>query len=119
MTTLDLAPNTDFAGEFRILRPLRVGGMGAVYVAEQRTTGTLRALKLMQRELVTDKALRERFEQEARVGASIDSDHVVQVVSAGVDAPSGIPWIGMREMPGLLTTSAPPWPAPPLRRGPS
>jgi len=101
MTTLDLAPNTDFAGEFKILRPLRVGGMGAVYVAEQRTTGTLRALKLMQRDLVADKTLRERFEQEARVGASIDSDHVVQVVSAGVDGATGIPWIAMELLDGL------------------
>jgi len=101
MTTLDIAPNTDFAGDFRILRPLRVGGMGAVYVAEQRGTGTLRALKLMQRELVSDKTLRERFEQEARVGASIDSDHVVQVVSAGVDATTGIPWIAMELLDGL------------------
>ncbi len=101
MTTLDIAPNTDFAGDFRILRPLRVGGMGAVYVAEQRGTGTLRALKLMQRELVADKTLRERFEQEARVGASIDSDHVVQVVSAGVDTATGLPWIAMELLDGL------------------
>ncbi|MBI2389675.1 MAG: protein kinase [Deltaproteobacteria bacterium] len=83
------------------MRPLRVGGMGAVYVAEQLSTGASRALKLMQRELVTDPSLRERFGQEARVGASIDSDHVVHVVGAGVDAASGAPWIAMELLRGV------------------
>ena len=43
MSTLDLGPGTQFGGDFQIVRPLRVGGMGAVYVAEQRSTRTLRA----------------------------------------------------------------------------
>lgn len=101
MNTLDLAAGTVFGGDFRIVRPLRVGGMGAVYVAEQRSTGAQRALKLMQRELVGDPSLRERFEQEARVGATIDSDHVVQVIGAGVDGATGIPWIAMELLRGV------------------
>jgi len=75
--------------------------MGAVYVAEQKSTGAQRALKLMQRELVGNPSLRERFEQEARVGATIDSDHVVHVVGAGVDIATGIPWIAMELLRGV------------------
>ncbi|MGZ3455639.1 MAG: protein kinase domain-containing protein [Polyangiales bacterium] len=101
MTSVDLPLGTMLGGDFRIVRPLRVGGMGAVYVAEQRSTGALRALKTMQRELVSDPSLRERFEQEARIGASIDSDHVVQVLGAGIDEGTGIPWLAMELLEGI------------------
>ncbi|WP_437586531.1 serine/threonine protein kinase [Sorangium sp. So ce1000] len=87
-------------GEFRIVRPLSAGGMGAVYVAEQASTGKLRALKLMHPQLCADTRLRERFEQEARVGALVESDHVVQVIGAGVDAESGVPWLAMELLEG-------------------
>jgi serine/threonine protein kinase len=75
--------------------------MGAVYVAEQLSTGKQRALKLMHAELAWDARLRERFVQEARVGASIDSDHVVEVVGAGVDSVTGMPWLAMELLEGL------------------
>ncbi|MDC0677998.1 serine/threonine-protein kinase [Sorangium atrum] len=87
-------------GEFRIVRPLSAGGMGAVYIAEQASTGKLRALKLMHPQLCADARLRERFEQEARVGALVESDHVVQVIGAGVDAASGVPWLAMELLEG-------------------
>lgn len=74
--------------------------MGAVYVAEQISTGRRRALKLMHSSLVSDAKLRERFEQEARVGARIPSDHVVQVIAAGVDEATGSPFIAMELLDG-------------------
>lgn len=40
-----------FAGDYRIIRPLSAGGMGAVYVAEQISTARERALKIMLGEL--------------------------------------------------------------------
>ena len=95
-----LAPGSVFAGDFEIVEPLAEGGMGALYVARQRSTGALRALKLMQRDLVRSPALREKFEQEARIGARIESDHVAQVLAAGVDAASGMPWIAMELLRG-------------------
>jgi len=93
-------PGTVFAGEFRIVKALSAGGMGAVYVAEQASTGKLRALKLMHPTLLADPRLRGRFEQEARVGALIKSDHVVQVIGAGVDADTGVPWLAMELLEG-------------------
>ncbi len=74
--------------------------MGAVYVAEQLSTGRRRALKLMHPSLVSDTKLRERFEQEARVGARIPSDHVVQVIAAGIDDATGSPFIAMELLDG-------------------
>ena len=87
-------------GDFTIVRPLSSGGMGAVFVAEQASTGKLRAIKLMHKELVADPKQRERFEQEARVGARIPSDHVVQVIAAGVDPATGAPWMAMELLEG-------------------
>ena len=73
---MSLEPGTVFGKDFRIVRPLREGGMGAVYIAEQISTGKQRALKVMAAELAVDAATRERFVLEARAGSKIESDHV-------------------------------------------
>jgi serine/threonine protein kinase len=39
--------------------------------------------------------MRQRFAHEARIGARIASEHVVEVVSAGVDTTSALPWLAM------------------------
>jgi protein-disulfide isomerase/serine/threonine protein kinase len=95
-----LSPGEIFAGDFRVVRSLAEGGMGALYVVEQLSTGNERALKLMLPQLVADEKLRQRFEQEARVGARIESDHVVQVVAAGIDVASSTPWLAMELLKG-------------------
>ena len=95
-----LAPDAIFARDFKIVRPLSHGGMGAVYVAVQLSTGRERALKLMHPRLVQDERQRRRFEQEAQVGARIESDHVVEVVGAGVDDDTGAPWLCMELLRG-------------------
>jgi tRNA A-37 threonylcarbamoyl transferase component Bud32 len=98
--TAQLSPGTVFAQDFRVVRPLAQGGMGAVYVVEQVSTGRPRALKVMHPRLVHDPKNRARFAQEARVGAWIGTEHVVEVVAAGIDAPSGVPWIAMELLEG-------------------
>jgi serine/threonine-protein kinase len=98
-TPVQLKPGDEFAGDFRVLRPLNAGGMGAVYLVEQISTSKKRALKVMLPSLVQQPGMRERFELEAKVGGSIDSDHVVEVIGAGVDA-EGIPWIAMELLEG-------------------
>ncbi len=95
-----LTAGSIFAGEYRVLRPLAEGGMGAVYEVEQVGTGAMRALKIMHPQLVNDEKLRARFVQEARVSALIESDHVVQVVGAGVDSATGAPWLAMELLRG-------------------
>lgn len=95
-----LQPGDVFGGDFRVERPLAMGGMGAVYVVEQLSTGRKRALKLLLPSLLQDEKSRERFEQEARVASRIQSDHVVEVVAAGVDAASGAPWLAMELLEG-------------------
>src|ERR1700710_1720861 len=94
----DREPGAIFAGDYRIVRQLAEGGMGAVYVVDQLSTGKARALKLMRPEVAQDADSRRRFELEARVGAHIESDHVVEIHSAGIDA--GTPYIVMELLDG-------------------
>jgi serine/threonine protein kinase len=100
MPVLRLTPGTVFASDYEIVGPLAEGGMGAVYVAKQRSTGKERALKIMQPQFVSDDRTRERFAQEARAGSQVDSEHVVEVVGAGIDAETGVPWLAMELLRG-------------------
>lgn len=86
--------------EFRLERPLGKGGMGVVWLATQLTTGRSRALKLIDPALGLDVRACERFIAEARVGARIPSDHVVEVVGSGRDADTGMPWLAMELLEG-------------------
>jgi tRNA A-37 threonylcarbamoyl transferase component Bud32 len=94
------APGAIFAGDYRIERPLGQGGMGAVFVATQLRTQKQRALKLLKPELVSDAKVRARFVDEARLGARIASEHIVEVIDAGMDAESGTPWLAMELLEG-------------------
>ncbi|MCC6647357.1 MAG: SUMF1/EgtB/PvdO family nonheme iron enzyme [Polyangiaceae bacterium] len=101
MSSFTFAPGTVIDGTFRIERLLKQGGMGAVYVAEQEGTGARRALKLMHAHLVRDESARARFELEARIGARVESDHVVDIVAAGVDEEEQLPYIAMELLDGV------------------
>ncbi|MCC6522164.1 MAG: SUMF1/EgtB/PvdO family nonheme iron enzyme [Polyangiaceae bacterium] len=100
MSVVGLEPGAVIGRDFRIVQPLAAGAMGQVYVAEQLSTGKRRALKVMAIELAGDPKHRERFVREARVGAEIDSDHVVEVVTAGIDEATGVPYLVMELLKG-------------------
>jgi len=100
MSPPDLAKGTLVGGDFRIVETLARGGMGVVYIAEQESTRKRRALKVMLPQDGDLDFLRKRFEQEAHVSGQIESDHVVEVIGAGVDAVTTMPWIAMELMEG-------------------
>ncbi|MCZ7680139.1 MAG: hypothetical protein M5U28_15775 [Sandaracinaceae bacterium] len=97
-----IAPGQVFAGDYRVMRELGRGGMGAVYVVEQLSTGKQRALKLMSARLLSDAKAAERFLLEARVGSRVESEHVVEVIAAGIDESGSqrVPWLVMELLEG-------------------
>jgi len=95
-----IAPGQLFAGRYRILRLLKAGGMGAVYEATHEQTRRRVALKVMRPEIVSDPVSRQRFVQEAQVATIIESKHVVDVLDAGVDEQTGIPFLVMEFLTG-------------------
>lgn len=95
-----LPPGSIFARDFKVIDLLAEGGMGAVYRVEQLSTRKMRALKLLATRLAADPKGRERFVREATVGASIDSEHVVEIIGAGIDEQTGRPWLAMELLDG-------------------
>lgn len=87
-------------GDFMVVRPLNRGSMGALYVAEQLSTASHRALKILSREYVSDETLFKRFEREAQMAAKIPSEHVTQIIASGVDEKLQVPWLAMELLSG-------------------
>lgn len=65
--------------KYRLVRVIGEGGMGSVYEARHEMLGTTVALKFLHPELGRRAGLVQRFLQEARVSAQIQSPHVVRV----------------------------------------
>ncbi|MBX3247615.1 MAG: serine/threonine protein kinase [Myxococcales bacterium] len=105
---------TVVAGKYRVRRVLGVGGMGTVYKAENMTVGRTVALKLLHPHLADDGVALARFQREARVAASVDHPHVVEVLDLGIDE-LGAPYFVMEYVRGksvaqVLAASGPmPW----------
>jgi len=74
--------------KYRLLRLIGDGGMGSVYEARHEVLGTSVALKFLHTELSRRPGLVQRFLQEARVSAQIQSQHVVRVTDVD-QAPAG------------------------------
>jgi phosphate transport system substrate-binding protein len=100
-TQTQLPPGTLVGAGYRIIRPIADGGMGAVFEVEQLATGAHRALKVMHLQLASDTRLRARFVREARVGVTIPSDHVAQVLDAGVDERTDLPFFVLELLDGV------------------
>ncbi|WP_437318929.1 protein kinase domain-containing protein [Sorangium sp. So ce385] len=95
-----LHAGTLIGGDFEVVRPLGSGGMGSVYLCRQHSTARERAVKVMHPVRATDPEERRRFEREARAPGLIGSPHIVEVLIAGVDAASGLPYLAMELLHG-------------------
>lgn len=97
---LFLPNNSLFHERYRILRGIKAGAMGAVHEARDERTNSPCALKTMLPGVLDDDTARTRFEQEAKITGDIRSDHIVRVTDAGVDEPSGMPFLVMELLEG-------------------
>lgn len=99
-----------FAGQWRVLRRLRAGG--SLYAAEQVSTGRPCVLRVLDPALVADDRGRVGFEAACAQRAKIASDHVVDLLDAGIDRKSGAPWFALTFVDGesLAVRAARPMP---------
>jgi WD40 repeat protein/tetratricopeptide (TPR) repeat protein len=86
-------------GDFRLIREIGHGGMGAVYEAEQVSLGRHVALKILLPQVVGDARQRRRFEREARAAARLHHTNIVPVF--GVGEHDGTAYYVMQYIPGL------------------
>ncbi len=78
-----------FLGRFEAKRLLAEGGMGRVYLAREYNPDRYVVVKQMHEHLSDDPRFRERFERETWTMSRLDHPHVVKLVEASFDEPSG------------------------------
>ncbi|WP_437650886.1 serine/threonine-protein kinase [Sorangium sp. So ce362] len=83
----------------RLVRILRRGGMGSIWVADRLSLKAQVAVKFMSPEFADDPGYVERFRREAVAAAQITSPHVAQVLDHGLTA-EGMPYIAMELLRG-------------------
>jgi len=75
-------------GNYRLVRQLGAGGMGAVFLAEHTLIGKKVAVKILHRELAQDREVVTRFFNEARAVNQIGNEHIVDITDFG-QSPAG------------------------------
>ena len=90
---------TVVAGKYEIVRKLAEGGLGIVVLAVHRDLNQEVAIKYMKPEALATSALVARFHREARLAASLHSEHVVRVFDVGRHRRAG-PYMVMEYLEG-------------------
>jgi serine/threonine-protein kinase len=72
-------------GEFKLIKALGSGGMGAVYKARQISLDRDVALKVLPKHLVGNKTFVERFKREARLMAKLDHPNILHCYEVNED----------------------------------
>ena len=84
---------------YRITRLIGEGGMGAVYEAVQLRLNKRVAVKVMARDLSTNREALARFHREAEITSHLGHPHLVTVIDFGTAA-SGEPYLVMEYLDG-------------------
>jgi serine/threonine-protein kinase len=88
-------------GKYQITRLLGEGGMGAVYEGTHLGTGRRVAVKVILTPNASATAeMVGRFQREARMAGTVDTEHVVQVFDTGIDRDTGRPFTVMELLRG-------------------
>lgn len=85
-------------GDFRILKLLGHGGMGAVFEAEDQRLQRRVAIKVILPRRANDAAVCERFLREARAAASVHHRNVVTIFEVGQSG--NVPYLAMELLHG-------------------
>jgi tRNA A-37 threonylcarbamoyl transferase component Bud32 len=82
---VDPLVGTVVAGKYTIVKQLGEGGMGCVYLAEQKLGTSVRkvALKTLHKHLSHDPAIKARFDREAGTVAALEHPNTIQVYDFG------------------------------------
>src|SRR5215831_13863117 len=93
------------ADRYKVLRKLGEGGMGEVYEAQHVYIEKRFALKLLRKEIMTNKEAVTRFYQEARAASAIGHENIVEIDDFG-HLPDGRAYLAMEFLEGQSLADA-------------
>jgi serine/threonine-protein kinase len=88
-------------GEYRILRRLGEGGMGAVYLGYNGRDDRQVAIKVLSERLTSNQSYIDRFYREAKSGALLSHPNIVRTLAAGQDRATGKHYMVLEFVDGL------------------
>jgi len=80
--SIALSPGTRF-GPYKIVSAIGAGGMGEVYRARDTRLGREVAIKVLSRELSSNRDRLDRFEREARAASALNHPNIVTIYELG------------------------------------
>lgn len=92
-----VGPDTKLGG-YRIIKKIGSGGMGSVYLAEQKSMGRLVALKVLPPALTKNSSFIELFRKEILTQGSLSHNNIATAYDAGEDR--GIYWLALEYVKG-------------------
>ena len=94
-------PGDILSDKYKIVEKIGMGGMGAVYKAEEITFGLGRtvAIKVLPTHLASDEKLVQRFVEEMKILAHLDHPHIVPIHA--VDESNGTIYYVMKYLAGV------------------
>jgi serine/threonine-protein kinase len=85
--------------KYRVGRMLGEGGMGVIYAGRHLKIGRKLAIKFLRKSGSSDKQIIERFQNEARMAASVGHRNIVDILDMG-QTREGVPYIVMEYLEG-------------------
>jgi tetratricopeptide (TPR) repeat protein len=98
LPTAEMSPGSLFAGRYRVIEELGLGGMGRVYRVLDTKLNEEVALKVIRPEIAADRGVLERFSAELKLARQIVHRNVARMFDLNESA--GVPYITMEYVRG-------------------
>ena len=103
-TVLNHAEDTDLVGQilgksYKIVRKIGEGGMGAVYEATHVRVPRKFAVKMLNKEALSNEEVFNRFRREAEIASSLGHDNIIQVFDFN-KTDAGVPFMVLEYLEG-------------------